>query len=150
MHNKTNQQDTWFWKRVLFTSVPLIVLFSAFALWVLTVAPHNPLAVIAACLSAFLFALLGIRFIPQWMAAWSRKPWLPVRVEEGMRSSRKQRMHPIVQLVFYLLLFRLFLFVLAYLLTLFQDGYVGGLLDRLDVWNQLGTDSQHYLNIAEN
>ena len=150
MHNKTNQQDTWFWKRVLFTSVPLIVLFSAFALWVLTVAPHNPLAVIAACLSAFLFALLGIRFIPQWMAAWSRKPWLPARAEEGRRSARKQRMHPIIQLGFYLLLFRLSLFVLAYVLTLFQEGYAGGLLDRLDVWNQLGTDSRHYLNIAEN
>ena len=150
MHNKTNQHDTWFWKRVLFTSVPLIVLFSAFALWVLTVAPHNPLAVIAACLSAFLFALLGIRFIPQWMAAWSRKPWLPVRAEEGRRSARKQRIHPIVQLIFYLLLFRLLLFVFAYVLTLFREGYVGGLLDRLDVWNQLGTDSQHYLNIAEN
>ena len=30
----------------------------------LTAAPHNPLAVIAATVSAFLFALLGIRFIP--------------------------------------------------------------------------------------
>jgi hypothetical protein len=149
MHNKTNQNDTWFWKRVLFTSVPLIVLFSAFAVWVLTDAPHNPLAVIAASISAFLFALLGIRFVPQWMAAWSRKPWLPVRAEEGKRNARKQRMHPIIQLVFYLALFRVLLFVLAYLLSLFQQGYTGGLFDRLEIWNQLGTDSQHYLNIAE-
>ncbi len=150
MQNTTPKQDAWFWKRVLFTSVPLIVLFSAFAVWVLTRAPHHPLAVAAAAVSAFLFALLGIRFIPQWMAAWSRKPWLPARAQEGRRSARKQRMHPMVQLLFYLALFRVLLFVLAYLLSLLQKGYAGGLIDSLGIWNQLGTDSQHYLNIAQN
>ncbi len=150
MQNPTNKQTTWFWKRVLFTSVPLILLFAAFAEWVFTKAPRSPLAVIAAAASAFLFALLGIRFIPQWMAAWSRKPWLPAREMEGKRSARKQRMHPIVQLLFYLTLFRLLLFALTYALSLLQQGYSGGLLDSLGIWNQLGTDSQHYLNIAEN
>ncbi len=150
MQQSTAKQDVQFWKRVLFTSVPLIVLFSAFAEWVLTDAPHDPLAIIAAAISAFLFALLGIRFIPQWMAAWSRKPWLPVRAEIGRRSARKQRMHPFVQLVFYLALLRVLLFILAYLIYLLRMGYVGGLFDNLDIWNQLGTDSQHYLNIAEN
>ena len=149
MRNTPSKKDVWFWKRVLFTSVPLIVLFSAFALWVLTRAPHNALAVAAATVSAFLFALLGIRFIPQWMAAWSRKPWLPVRAEEGKRSARKQRMHPMAQLLLYLALFRVLLFVLAYLLSLIPEGYAGGLFDSLGVWNQLGTDSRHYLNIAE-
>ncbi len=150
MQNTTSKKEAWFWKRVLFTSVPLIVLFSAFAEWMFTSAPRSPLAVAAATLSAFLFALLGIRFIPQWMAAWSRKPWLPVRAEEGKRSARRQRMHPIVQLVFYLTLFRVLLFVLAYLLSLLRQGYTGGLFDSFGIWNQLGTDSQHYLNIAEN
>ena len=150
MQNSTNKQNVWFWKRVLFTAVPLILLIAAFAEWMLTQAPHNPLAVIAATISAFLFALLGIRFIPQWMAAWSRKPWLPVRAEEGKRSGRKQRMHPMVQLVFYLALFRLLIFVLTYALSLVEKQYTGGILDSLGIWNQLGTDSQHYLNIAEN
>ena len=150
MQNSTYKQNVWFWKRVLFTAVPLILLFAAFAEWMLTSAPHSPLAVLAAAASAFLFALLGIRFIPQWMAAWSKKPWLPVRVEEGKRSARKQRMHPMVQLVFYLVLFRLLLFVLAYALSLVEKTYTGGLLDSLGIWNQLGTDSQHYLNIAQN
>jgi len=150
MQKSTNKQTTWFWKRVLFTSVPLIVLFAAFAVWAFTQAPRNPIAVLAAAVSAFLFALLGIRFIPQWMAAWSKKPWLPVRVEEGKRSARKQRMHPIVQLLFYLALFRLLLFVLAYAFSLVKQEYTGGLLDSLNIWNQLGTDSQHYLNIAQN
>ena len=150
MQNGYTQQETWFWKRVLFTSVPLIVLFSAFAEWVLTDSPHNPLAVFAASAIAFLFALAGIRFIPSWMAAWSRKPWLPERSEVGRRSARKSRMHPMLQLLFYLALFRVFLFFLAYLLSQLQLGYAGGLLDSLGIWNQLGTDSQHYLNIAEN
>jgi len=150
MQNSTNKQNIWFWKRVLFTSVPLILLFAAFAEWMLTQAPRSPLAVLAAAASAFLFALLGIRFIPQWMAAWSKKPWLPVRAEEGKRSGRKQRMHPMVQLVFYLTLFRLLLFVLAYALSLVEKQYTGGMLDSLGIWNQLGTDSQHYLNIAQN
>jgi len=149
MQNSTNKQTEWFWKRVLFTSVPLIVLFAAFAEWVFTDAPHNPFAVIAAAACVFLFALLGIRFVPQWMAAWSRKPWLPVREQEGKRSARKQRMHPMLQLVIYLALFRLLLFALTYALSL-AKGYSGGLMDRLGIWNQLGTDSQHYLNIAEN
>lgn len=150
MQNPTNKQTTWFWKRVLFTSVPLILLFAAFAEWALTEAPRNPIAVLAAAASAFLFALLGIRFIPQWQAAWSKKPWLPLRAEEGKRSARKQRMHPIVQLLFYLALFRLLLLGLAYVLSLLHQGYSGGLLDSLGIWNQLGTDSQHYLNIAQN
>ena len=149
MQNSTNKQTEWFWKRVLFTSVPLIVLFAAFAEWAFTDAPHNPLAVIAAAACVFLFALLGIRFVPQWMAAWSKKPWLPVREQEGKRSARKQRMHPMLQLVIYLALFRLLLFALTYALSL-AKGYSGGLMDRLGIWNQLGTDSQHYLNIAEN
>ena len=149
MQNSTNKQSDWFWKRVLFTSVPLIVLFAAFAEWVFTKAPRDPLAVIAAAASAFLFALLGIRFIPQWMAAWSRKPWLPVRDQEGKRSARKQRMHPMLQLVFYLALFRVLLFALTYALSLINGEYAGGLLDSLGIWNQLGTDSQHYLTIAQ-
>jgi hypothetical protein len=149
MQNSTNKQSDWFWKRVLFTSVPLIVLFAAFAEWVFTKAPRDPLAVIAAAASAFLFALLGIRFIPQWMAAWSRKPWLPVREQEGKRSARKQRMHPMLQLVFYLALFRVLLFALTYALSLINGEYAGGLLDSLGIWNQLGTDSQHYLTIAQ-
>ena len=150
MQNSTNKQSNLLWERVLFTSVPLIVLFAAFGEWVFTKAPRDPLAIVAAAICTFLFALLGIRFVPQWMAAWSKKPWLPLREQEGKRSARKQRMHPMLQLVFYLILFRLLLFAFTYALSLLQQGYSGGLLDRLSIWSQLGTDSQHYLNIAEN
>ena len=55
---------------------------------------------------------------------------LPVREQEGKRSARKQRMHPMLQLVIYLALFRILLFALSYALSLGQ-GYAGGLMDRL-------------------
>ena len=88
------RQDKQYWKRVLFTSVPLIVLFAVFARWVLVSAPSDPLAILAASASAFLFAWMGIRFIPQWMAAWSRAPVLPARPMEGKRSGRSANLHP--------------------------------------------------------
>lgn len=150
MRQNGSKQNVQFWQRVLFTSVPLLVLFTVFAKWVLVDAPDNPLAILSAAASAFLFALLGIRFIPQWMTAWSTKPWLPEPPNIGRRSGRKSRLHPVLQLVFYLALFRVFIFVLAYVLSLRQGAYGGGLLDRIGIWNQTGTDSQHYLTIAEN
>jgi hypothetical protein len=150
MQKNKLRQENLFWKRVLFTSVPLIILFTAFAHWVLVNAPDDPLAILAATVSAFLFALLGIRFIPQWMNAWSASPWLPVRPQEGKRSGRRSRMHPILQLTLSLFFFRALLFVLAYIIQLRQTGYTGGILESLDIWNQLGTDSRHYLNIAQN
>ncbi len=150
MRPKDSKQDIVFWKRVLFTSVPLIVLLSAFAKWALVDAPNDPLAIAAATVLAFLFALLGIRFIPQWMAAWSRNPWLPERPAEGRRSGRKSRMHPFFKLVLFLVAFRILIFVAAYGILLLKDGYSGGVFDSLGIWNQIGTDSRHYLNIAEN
>jgi len=150
MHKDRLRQENLFWKRVLFTSVPLIILFTVFARWVLTSAPDDPVAILAATATAFLFALIGIRFIPQWMSARSRSAWLPVRPPEGRRSGRRSRLHPFLQLTLSLVLFRVLLFVLAYIIQLRQAGYTGGLLENLGVWNQLGTDSRHYLNIAEN
>ena len=150
MPKNARKQDVIFWKRVLFTSVPLIVLFAAFARWALADAPNNTLAILSAAALAFLFALLGIRFIPQWMAAWSRRPWLPERLPEGKRSARWSRMHPMARLIVLLALFRVSIYVVAYLMLLAREGYSGGVFDSLELWNRVGTDSRHYLSIAEN
>jgi hypothetical protein len=150
MHAESiEQQDIVFWKRVLFTSVPLIVLFSAFAEWVLTDAPRNPLAVFARG-----------RRVPFCADRHPVHSAMDGGVEQaalaagapggGRRSARKSRMHPMLQVVFYLALLRVLLFLLAYLIYQARQGYTGGLFDSLGLWNQLGTDSQHYLNIAEN
>ncbi|MEG1523711.1 MAG: mannosyltransferase family protein [Clostridia bacterium] len=147
---KLNQSNGTFWKRVLFTAVPLFLLLVFYARWVLSNPPESTAALIAATVIAFLFALCGIRFIPQWMAAWSRKPLLPTRVAEGKRSGRFAHLHPFLQIILWLTVFRVSLFIVAYLIVLLRDGYTGGVFDTLELWNHLGLDSQHYLNIAEN
>ena len=139
-----------FWKRVLFTAVPLLLLLIFYSIWMLTQAPVELSAQLGAAAITFLFALLGVRFIPQWMDAWSVKPWQPVRPPEGRRSGRHDKLHPFLQIILYLTAFRLLLFVLAYGMVYLRDGYVGGVFDTLEVWNMLGTDGRHYLNIAEN
>ena len=113
-------------------------------------APENTAAIIAASILTFLFALCGIRFIPQWMDAWSERPWQPSVPPAGKRSARAGRLHPFFSIVLALIVFRILIFVTAYLLVLKRDGYTGGVFDHLDLWNMLGSDSRHYLNIAEN
>ena len=137
-------------KRVLFTTVPLLLLLGVYTAWMLTAAPVELPAQIVAAAVTFLFALLGVRFIPQWMDAWSLKPWQPVRPANGKRSARRDKLHPFFQLVLLLVLSRLLLFVLAYALYCLREGYAGGMLDQINIWNRLGTDSRHYLNIAQN
>ena len=139
-----------FIKRVLFTTVPLLLLFVAYAVWLLTGVPVELPAQIAAGAVTFLFALLGVRFIPQWMDAWSRKPWQPQRLPDGKRSGRRDKLHPFFKIVFALALFRLLIIVSAYAMLHAETGYSGGLSDTLDLWNRLGTDGRHYLNIAKN
>lgn len=142
--------QTEYWKRVLFTAVPLLLLLIFFARWLLTTRPAQPLGTLAAALVTFLFALLGMRFIPQWMRAWSDMPWEPVRPIEGKRTTRQRNMHPIMRLTLLLVLFRLLVLAAAYFMRLADQGYTGGVFDNLEVWNMIGSDSRHYLNIAEN
>ena len=136
-------------ERVLFTAVPLLLLIVFYARWLFTAAPKEPLSIVMATVATFLFALLGIRFIPQWMEAWSLGPLSPVRPIDGKRSARRDLQHPFLSIVLALIAFRVLLFILAYLLVLARDGYSGGVFDTLGVWNMLGSDSRHYLHIAE-
>lgn len=147
---RTIDKNNQFWKRVLFTAVPLLLLLICFSMWMLHDAPDNVLSLATAVALTFLFALCGIRFIPQWMDAWSTRPWQPERMMEGKRSGRAVALHPFFGIVLALILFRILLFAAAYLVVLARDGYTGGIFDNLDIWNMLGSDSRHYLNIAEN
>lgn len=139
-----------YWKRVLFTAVPLLALLVFFARWLLTARPAQPLGILLAALATFLFALLGLRFIPQWMRAWSTAPWEPGRPLEGRRTARPRKLHPTLKIIVALIVFRLLILAAAYALLLAQGEYPGGIFDNLDVWNMLGSDSRHYLHIAEN
>lgn len=143
-------KDSWLLKRVLFTTVPLLLLLACYTHWMLTSAPVELSAQLAAAAVTFLFALLGVRFIPQWMDAWSQKPLQPLCPPVGKRSGRRDKLHPFFRLVLALALSRIALFILAFGILYLQNGYEGGVFDTLDIWNRLGTDGRHYLNIAEN
>lgn len=131
------------------TLIPLLALLGCFAHWLLNNEHPRVLGVAAAAAVTLLFALLGIRFIPQWIEAWSGLPEAPFRACEGRRSGRRRRMHPFFLIVLAALLSRLAIFALAYVLGALEGGYSGGIFDRLDLWNPVGIDSRHYLSIAE-
>lgn len=144
-----SDQNNQLIKRVVLTAIPLLLLVLFYTVWMLSSAPVELPAQLAAAAITFLFALLGIRFIPQWIDAWSTKPWQPVRIPEGRRSARADKLHPFFRIVVALAAFRILLFVAAYGIQYLQNGYTGGVFDTLDLWNRLGTDGRHYLSIAQ-
>lgn len=135
--------------RIAATVIPLAALVGCFSHWLLTNAHARILGILAAAGATFLFAVLGVRFIPQWMHAWNGELEQPAPAPLGKRSNRGRRMHPFFKIILVVLLSRVLIFIVAYLLTILQEGYSGGILDRLDIWNPLGTDTRHYLSIAE-
>lgn len=101
----------------------------------------------AALLVLFLFCL--IPFVSSaWGALTKTAPPSP-DARLGARSLRRERRHPWAQIVMFMLLTRLLLYVAAYAIyCLAQDNYPGGILDTLrTVW--LRSDSPSYLGISE-
>ncbi|MBR5343932.1 MAG: glycosyltransferase family 39 protein [Oscillospiraceae bacterium] len=93
----------------------------------------------AAVLSAALFALLGLRFVPRWVDFWSDGPLPEAPTDEES---------PLTGLWIFLALLVLDLLVLAAAWGLRAAlGRSGSFADSLGFWT--GTDSQHYLAIAE-
>ena len=93
----------------------------------------------AALLSAGLFALLGLRFVPSWVDFWSASP-LPAAPEGDEPRGMALR-------IFFALLgldLLILLFAWAFRAAL---GHGGSFADTLSFWTC--TDSQHYLAIAE-
>ena len=101
---------------------------------------------------ASLLVLFVFCLIPFLAAAWegfTREDSLSPDALLGARSLRRERRHPWAQIVMFMLLTRLFLYVAAYLLySLAREAFPGGLLDTLQtVW--LRSDAPHYLGISE-
>ena len=137
-------------ERTLFTAAPLVALLLFFIRWAVADAPQNIESLLLAAAVLFLFALLGIRFIPVWMRAWSGAPEIDAHASDGKRSNRPQVMHPFFKIVFGLLLYRIALLVVAYLIAFERGSFTGGIFDSLSLWNPGSLDSRHYLYIAEN
>lgn len=136
--------------RLILTVVPLCILLVAYAIWIVRHVSVGTPALLSAALAMFLFALLYIRFVPQWIDDWSCEAEPDLRGPIGKRSGRKRRLHPFFSILGALVLFRAALFAAAYWIVLRENGYQGGAVDLLGIWNQVGSDSRHYLYLAEN
>lgn len=135
--------------KLIVTAIPLAVLVILYGRWALTGEHPTVMGLFASAAITVLFALLGIRFMPLWVDAWTGVPAYAVE-PLGKRSMRAARIHPVIKILGMVALTRIFLFVLAYVFVTARDGYAGGIFERLDIWNPGSFDAQHYLSIAEN
>lgn len=101
----------------------------------------------AAQLLLFVFCL--IPFISAAWSGFSGKEAPSPDAMLGARSLRRERRHPWAQIVMFMLLTRLALYVAGYAFyVLSRDAYPGGLFDTLRAaW--VHTDAPHYLGISE-
>lgn len=100
---------------------------------------YGPLARTAALVSAGLFALLGLRFMPRWVDFWSDSP-LPAAPD------RKEPRGMGLRIFLSLLCLDLLILLAAWGLRA-ALGHGGSFQEKLYFWTF--TDSQHYLAIAE-
>ncbi len=96
-----------------------------------------------------LFVFLLIPFVSHAWSALSKDAPLAPDAYLGARSLRFERRHPWAQIVMFMLLTRLLLFVAAYVFyCMARENYPGGIFDTLrSAW--LRSDSPSYLGISE-
>ena len=116
----------------------LLALAALFLLWWIRT-PYGFWGRTAAFVSAALFALLGLRFIPRWVDFWSASP-LPAAPDPKEPPAMGLR-------IFFSLWCLDLLILLAAWGLRAALGHGGSFAETLDFWRC--TDSQHYLAIAE-
>lgn len=114
----------------------LIVLACLFAVW-LTGTAASGFGIAAAALSASMFAVLCLRFVPVWMDDWrgDAKPCTIPEAEKGICG----------RIFLLLIVWDAVIIIAAYFLRL-AFGYGESFSAYLNFWT--GTDSRHYLDIA--
>ncbi len=127
-------------RRWFFTGVCLAVLLALLAGWWLKTPPANLPAAFSAIFATALFALLGIRFIPLWMEAWSGKRDRSVSVKSDFWL--------LFRLFVLLLLSRLAVLALSLLMRRVICGPEDPYTAFLSIWTY--GDGYHYVDIAQN
>ncbi len=124
------------------------LLAGAFAYWAFT-RSTTALGLFAAALSCFLFGWLLLRAISQAAALFTADA-APFPDEAfGARTLRRANRHPWLKIAVLALFVRLLLYIIAYAVFTWENGYSGSIFDTLQtMW--LRTDSPSYLGIAEN
>ena len=133
---------------LLLISAPTLALTVLYCIDTAANPPAFRYSLYTGALALLLFILLGMRFIPVWADAWGGRSYV-IKVPEGARSGRWDKLHPWIGILLTQLVFRLLIFVLAYALYIREYGYNGGILDLPEIWNPVSFDGRHYLNIAE-
>lgn len=123
---------------VWISGAALLALGALFVLWWRATPGVTAPGRIAALLSAALFAAVGLRFVPRWMAFWRDAPELCAEKPDAPP-------HFSLKLFFSLLAVDMAVILLVYLLRV-ALGYRESFVDALQFWTC--TDSQHYLDIA--
>lgn len=123
---------------VWISGAALLALGALFVLWWRATPGVTAPGRIAALLSAALFAAVGLRFVPRWMAFWRDAPELQPTQQDAPP-------HFSLNLFFALLAVDAAVILLVYLLRV-ALGYRESFVDALQFWTC--TDSQHYLDIA--
>ncbi len=135
----------------ILTALFLIIVLIVYGRWVFTEAPNSVLAVFASSAAVLAFALVTIRFIPLWIQDWSTAARLPAKPYEGERTLGKSQIPVPLLILFSATLFRFLVFPLAYAFLIQSSGTFPGTFQSTfeSIWNAEGSDSLHYLKIAE-
>lgn len=130
---------TKLWQRWVYTGVCLAALLAIFISWWHKTPPAGLPAAVSSIAITVLFAILGIRFIPQWMEAWSGV--------SGGETKAKIDKWVYLKIFGLLLLSRLIVLAIALIMRFAILGYG----DISDAVHQIWTygDGYHYIDIAK-
>lgn len=123
----------------------MICLVLAFGLWYANETDVSVPGLLSAFVSAALFAMVCLRFVPEWMRFWDKEPVVNSFNDVETAKSHAQPQHAELKIFAVLLLVNTVVVLLVYCLRLML-GYRESFLESLKFWTC--TDSQHYLDIA--
>ena len=148
MTEHEHQQKKALRRRILFTSVPTVLLLAGFISYTRHGGADRILSLVTAAALLFFCCLALIRLVPQWQRAWSGEACSADPSETEKHRSHRIRICPVFHIFFAALLSRLAIFTAVYLLSVHFNGYRGGLLDQLGVWMPAGTRSADWISLA--
>ncbi len=148
MENKNKNKSFSALKTVLSLLV-LIVALAVFAYWGFNKNGLTLQGVISAALALGIFALAVILLIPKAIRFFSGEETSAPR-PIGDRSSKRERLHPILGVMLSVLAARVLVVIIAYIMGRVFRGYPGSIFSTMsDIWLKLDTDAPHYFSIAE-
>jgi len=127
------------------SAIGLMCLGTVFGVWYANETDVSVPALLSAFVSAALFAIVCLRFVPDWMRFWGKEPVLNSFSDRGAAQPDARPKHIELKIFAVLLIVNTVVVLLVYCLRL-MIGYRESFLESLKFWTC--TDSGHYLDIA--